>query len=401
MFMKKEKKMLIGPTILAGGLIAISSWGQAASAATETKINLCNKNNEKIYIAIAYEAAAGQALMSRGWWSLDENKCMDLSLPLGTDRLLIHGQSDSKIHQWVGAQELCINALDKFDYNDAETMPCNSGDNVPRGFKEVSVAALTTLAAGGTPKFDFLPAEAVNMGSVVKICNDHNDDAYISLSQKKQADEKVYVSGWYNIKPGTCYETLRVSDATDLLVFAQSSGSKLRWKGDQPLCTDDYSGFDFEDAKAMDCTGNNQRVQLFRNIPMASPGDIEFRLRSEDAHQVRSLVDICNVRSEKAYIALAWPNVDFPGQVVSTGWYNVEPGKCIDEIAVDAIQLMVRVEDADHEAWLEGDFQACVNSEESFEFGNATKMVCSGENLEIRKFDTKLIDPGKVRLELP
>lgn len=395
------KNTLTSSPVILGGIWTMLAMVQNASAATDTKINLCNKNNQTIYISVAYEPEAGSPLMSRGWWSVEANKCSELKFPLGSDKLLLYANSDSGVLQWGGDQKLCLDSTNKFDFTDAATMACTSQGLEARGFKEVSIAALTSLAGGQTPTYDFLTADAVKVGPVVKVCNDSSEDAYLSLAQKKPDTEAVTVNGWYRVAANSCYETLRNPAATELLVFAQSGGSQLRWNGDVALCTDNYDGFTFEEAQSMDCTGANQRMQHFRKVAMTvSSGDFEFHLRAEDARPARTMLDVCNTRDEKIYVATAWENPEFPGQVVSFGWLNIEPSKCFEDLAVEGSSIMLRVENGDHDVLLEGAFKACVDAEEGYEFGNATKMVCSGGNLEMVGFDVKPLGAGDVRIDL-
>ena len=78
----------------------------------------------------------------------------------------------------------------------------------------------------------------------------------------------------------------------------------------------------------------------------------------------------------------------------------MEPGKCSENIPVDGSSIMLRIENDDHEALLEGEFKACVDLENAYEFGNSTKMTCSGESLERVGFSSLPLGAGDVRIDL-
>jgi uncharacterized membrane protein len=387
---------------MVGGFWTALLLSNAAHAASDTKLNLCNEHEQNLYVSVAYEPEAGSPFMARGWWSIPTKECSEISFPLGSDKILLHAVSENGALQWVGDQKLCVNVYDKFDFEDAGAQNCAEEGLETRGFKELSVSALASLEPGETPKYKFLPSDAVKSGSLVKICNDSSEDAYVSFSQKSSATTSTLVDGWFKIQPSKCYETLRRPSANELLLFAQSSSGHMRWKGDVALCTDDYDGFQFTDAQSMTCDGDNQRWQRFRKIDMTSSStDFEYRLRAEDAQPVRSIVKICNTRSEKLYVATAWDNLDFPGQVVSIGWLNLEPNKCSDDLAVNGNSLLLYVDKDDGEAVISGTTQVCVNIEDGFEFGNSTAMNCSGEDLTKLGFASQPISAGAVRIDIP
>ncbi len=394
---------IIPVSTMVGGFWTALLLSNVAHAASDTKVNLCNENEQSLYVSVAYEPEAGSPFMSRGWWSIPAKECSEISFPLGSDKILLHAVSETGALQWVGDQKLCVNVYDKFDFEDAGARNCAEEEGFEtRGFKELSVAALTSLTPGETPKYKFMPSDAVKSGSLVKICNDSSEDAYLSFSQKASAATSTLVDGWFKIEPSKCYETLRRPSANELLVFAQSSSGHMRWKGEVPLCTDDYDGFHFTDAQSMTCDGDNQRWQRFRKIDMTSSStDFEYRLRAEDAQPVRSTVKICNTRDEKLYVATAWDNLDFPGQVVSIGWLNLEPNKCSNDLAVNGDALLLYVDKDDGEAVISGTTQVCVNIEDGFEFGNSTAMNCSGEDLTKLGFASQPISAGAVRIDIP
>jgi len=157
-FFMKLKKITLS-LIMAGSFA--SPWGWQCLAA-ETKINLCNTNTEKIFAAVAYDAATGEKIVSRGWWAIEANACIDLSLPVVDDRLYLFAQSSSQLLNWNGGTSLCLDTTHVFDYQSATDMPCNEPDQAMRAFREVSIAALS--APTGTPKYEFKPADAVRVG---------------------------------------------------------------------------------------------------------------------------------------------------------------------------------------------------------------------------------------------
>lgn len=384
------------------GLLSTIAISMESQAAAETKVNLCNRNSQTIYISVAYEPEAGQPFMARGWWAVKANDCAELKFPLGSDKLLLHANSESGVLQWLGDQKLCVDTANKFDFADAASRACTGDGLETRGFKELSIANLTSLTPGETPKYEFVASDAVKIGSLVKVCNDSGEDTYLSLAQSKPDAAAKIVNGWFKITPDSCFETLRDSTATELLIFAQNTNGALRWNGDVPLCTDNYDGFSFLEAQSMDCTGDNQRMQNFRKISMtASSSDFEYHLRAEDSRPVRSTVDICNTRADEIFVASAWENLEFPGQVVSSGWLNLEPGKCFENLAVNGNALMLHAENDELEVLLDGTFKACVNLEDGFEFGKSTQMECSGEDLEMLGFATMPLAAGHVRIDIP
>jgi uncharacterized membrane protein len=398
----KMKKTIFSTVIFASSAWLSLALGSQALSAEDTKIRLCNNNNQKVFLAFAYENSSNAPLLSRGWWVMGGNQCIELSLPLGSDKLLVHAASESGVLQWTGDQKLCVDTVNKFDFNDAASRPCLSNGLEIRGFKEVSITALSAASPGGIPKIDFDQRDAITLGSIVRVCNDSPDDTYLAFGQRNPGSTPKAVDGWFKISANSCIETLRDEDSTELLVFAQSNKGHKRWSGDAPLCTDNYDGFRFLEAEQMDCTGNNQRMQLFRRVPMtAASSDFEYHLRAEEALLARSNVDLCNTSDENVYVAIAWENPEFPGQVVTQGWISIEQGQCFEDLAVNSSSIMLRVEGEDGVALLEGSFEACIDIEEGFEFGKSTQMVCSGGTLNKRGFATQTLSAGDVRLNIP
>ena len=370
-------------------------------AAPETKIKLCNGSDQKIYLAVAYEPQAGAPLMSRGWWDLGPNSCNDLSLPLGSDRFLLNATSDSHVLQWAGDQKLCINSIDKFDFENASTMACSGSGLELAGFKELSIAALTQEAGGQTPRYEFKPADAVATGSILKICNDSTNDLYLAIGQRNSTEQAFAVGGWFKILANNCREMLRSESADEMYLYADSSDGTLIWKGDLALCTDDHEGFSFDNAKSMGCDGEHQRRELFKRVPMSGTGAFEYHLKPQAAKAVRTVADLCSRARDTIYVATAFENADFPGEVISIGWFTIEPGQCSKDVVVDASTLYLRVEGKGGTVLMEGPFKACVNTTDGFDFGNSTKMVCSGENQKVVGFDALPVAAGKISVQLP
>ena len=381
--------------ILAGSFA--SPWGWQCLAA-ETKINLCNTNTEKIFAAVAYDAETGEKIVSRGWWAIEANACIDLSLPVVDDRLYLFAQSSSQLLNWNGSTSLCLDTTHVFDYQSAADMPCNEPDQAIRAFREVSIAALS--APTGIPKYEFKPTDAVRVGGAIKFCNDTAEKAYLSLSQKKSSNPKFSVDGWFVIEAAKCFEARRDLEAEEVYFYAQGGTGNLRWRGDTPLCTDDLSGYAFDDAGSMDCKGNNQIMQLFHKERLTER-EFEYHLLAADAHEVRSMVDLCNSRTEKSLITIAWERPDFAGDWVSRGWYVLDAGACVKDLAVDSAQLYIHVEDAARATIMEGAMEACIDQNLAFMFSHANNMTCDASNQVKARFAPKPVAPGKVRIDVP
>lgn len=404
-YQEGELLMKIKYTVANLSLFGLCLAGWASSsllyAAPETKIKLCNSSDQKIYLAVAYEPQAGAALTSRGWWDLGPNSCNDLSLPMGSDRILLNATSDSHVLHWTGDQNLCINSTDKFDFENAATMACSGSGLELGGFKELSIAALTQEAGGQTPRYEFKPADAVAIGSILKICNDSTNDLYLAIGQINSTEQAFAVGGWFKILANKCREMLRSESADEIYLYADSADGKLIWKGDLALCTDDHEGFSFDDAKSMGCSGEHQRRELFTRVSMSGTGGFEYRLKPQAAKAVRTVAELCSRARDTIYVATAFENADFPGEIISVGWLTIEPGQCSKEIIVDASTLHLRVEGKDNSVLMEGPFKACVNTTDGFDFGNSTKMTCYGENQKVVGFDSLPVAAGKIRVELP
>ncbi|MFM8313958.1 MAG: DUF1036 domain-containing protein, partial [Deltaproteobacteria bacterium] len=331
--MKRLRTLL--STILTVGFCIASSVGVASNSNADTKIKYCNKNQEKIFLSIGYKTSAEAAIMSRGWWAIEAGKCSELAFPILVDKFYVHAQSSSQIYHWLGETALCVNAVDAYDLENAATVACDQAIQEKRKFKELSVAELVARAGTGMPTYEFNPVEATRVSGGLKFCNDTEEDLYLSYAQRKLGDQKTLVRGWFKTLPGKCFEAARDKEANEVLFYAQNPDAKLKWKGNIPLCTDDYNGYNFEDASKMACDLNNQRAQLFNLQKLPSTGDFEHHFVAQDAHSARSVVEICNSRSEKSIIAIAWKDSDFPGQVISKGWYVVEGGKCMNKQVID------------------------------------------------------------------
>lgn len=378
-----------------------SALSGSPSMAAETSINLCNANTDKIYVAVAYNA--DQKKLARGWWAIEANKCVDLSFPLLDDRLFLFAQSSNQVFNWIGTTPLCTDLTQVFDFPDAENLPCTGANQGFRSFREISVSSLSTGTAGTrVPTFEFKPADAVSVGGRLKFCNDTTDSTYLSLSQKKSGEPKFPIKGWFMIDAGKCFETRRDPDAEEVYFYVQGGAGKLSWRGDTPLCTDDVKGYSFDDAASMDCKGNNQVTQLFRTERLNSDG-FEFRLQVADAHEIRSMVDLCNSRSEKSLMTIAWERPQFSGELMTRGWYVMEAGACVNDLPIDAAEVFIHIEDAGpaRTTILEGPMEACIDQKMAFMFSHATQMACNGENQGKARFAAKSIAPGKVRLDVP
>jgi len=202
------------------------------------------------------------------------------------------------------------------------------------------------------------------------------------------------------IEAAKCFEARRDLEAEEVYFYAQGGTGNLRWRGDTPLCTDDLSGYAFDDAGSMDCKGNNQIMQLFHKERLTER-EFEYHLIAADAHEVRSKVDLCNSRTEKSLITIAWERPDFAGDWITRGWYVLDAGACAKGLAVDSAQLYVRVEDAARAMIVEGAFEACIDQNMAFMFSHATNMTCDAPNQVKARFAPKPVAPGKVRVDVP
>jgi len=380
------------------GLMSISS---ASFGAEGVKVSLCNENDEKIYLAVAYEPEANLPLMSRGWWGVEPQKCSELELAVATDRLLVYANSESGALAWSGGVLLCANTKDKFDFSGAATIACSAGNLKMLGFMELSMRRLIEESSGRVPKYSFGPSTAERQGDLLKICNDTADVVYISYAQGRENNAKLAVAGWFKINPSSCHSAVRDTGSKILYLYGDNQKGDKRWKGETALCTDSYNGFNFDDSSGMDCRGNNQKLQLFKAIGMSVSGDFEYRLKLSDSTQVRSMVQLCNQRSEKITVAIAYDNLDFPGKVVTSGWYDLEGGKCGNAMPIESDQLKVLVENSQGDLIRSGAFNACVDLAVAFEFGDATNMQCEGGDLRVASFDSISIARGEVKVNLP
>jgi len=381
---------------------AFSVWPllePSASASTETKVNFCNKSEEKVFIAVGYKTPEEAGVLARGWWGIEPQKCNELSLPLEDGKIYFHASSSSSILQWLGDTSLCVDTVNAFDLDHADSMACTASDQEHRGFKELSVRNMPVVE--GVSTVDITPGDATRVGGGMKFCNDTDEELYLSLGQKNATASKTTINGWFSIKAGKCYETTRLNDADEVYYFANTSNTDKKWRGDVAFCTDDYDGYSYDDAAHMDCMKNNQKMQLFKKEKIGSDGLFEHHFKSADAHVVRSIVELCNSRSEKNVGVIAWKNPEFPGQLISKGWYNLAGGECIKDLAIDAEEILIYLENSDRTVLIDGPTEACINNSKAFQFSRATEMKCNEADEVKAKFATKVITAGKVRLEVP
>jgi uncharacterized membrane protein len=383
------------------GLIGLTAFTERALGDDAKPIKLCNRADEGVYASVAYEPTAGGPIMARGWWAIEADSCVDLNLPLGSDKLLVHGESFSHAHQWTGDQSLCVDGFNKFDFEDAATRPCESGDLTKRGFKVLSMAELINTAGATTPEFDFKTSDAVTLGDLLRICNDDSQNVYLSLAQKKADDSEFNVGGWFKIGPSKCYETVRLPGADELYIYANTQDDRKNWTGTVPLCTDDDEGYAFAEAASMGCDANNQRQRLFRKISLTGYTNFEYHLRPDDTTSPRSFVELCNKTSEKIYVSIAFKTLDISDQFMSTGWYNLEANSCSKSIPVNAESVFIRAEDENVQPLLEGAFEACVDLENGYEFSKALTMNCTGDSLGMAKFAEKILPEGLSTINIP
>ena len=383
------------------GLSLTSALSTAAFAAPGVKVSFCNENEQKLFLAVAYEAQSGDPLVSRGWWVIDPNKCSDVELPIIGNKLLVYANSENQLMEWRGQTQLCVDRTNKFDFNNASEIACQGEGLAMRSFKELSMRQLTESANGGVPKYAFTPDSATRLGDAVRLCNDSEETIYLSYSQKSSQALALVVAGWFKVMPGKCHETVKAADSDELYLFASNEQGDKRWKGDIPLCTNSYDGYLFTEPASMTCHGNNERRQLFKKIPMNMTGDFEYHLKSIGSETARSMVELCNKGAENIVFVIASANPDFQGEYVSIGWFGVKPGECSKALAIDSDTLHIFVQNIDGEVLRSGSFPACIHSSKAFEFGDATAMSCDGEGEEKRSFDAIKIEPGNVKVQLP
>jgi uncharacterized membrane protein len=380
----------------------VSFFASSASfGASDVKLSLCNETDQKIYAAVAYEPEPGAAVMSRGWWTMNAQTCSDIELPLVTDRILLYASSEGNLKDWQGQVELCVDVNDKFDFNGAQIMECNSGNLAKRNFRELSLRQLSEASGGSHPTYAFKASDATRLSEVVRICNDSSDPVYLAFSQKDSQAATMIVAGWFKILAGGCHETMRSPDSNELYVYASNERGNKRWKGDVPLCTNSYDGFLFTEASSMGCQSNNERRQLFKKVSMNELGDFEYHLKPMLSEASRSTVQLCNQSLSNIVATIASENSDFLGQFITTGWFGIKPGECTAGLPVDSDMLHVYAQDDAGNVLRSGSFSACVHGVKAFEFADATSMACSAEGEEKRSFDTISIEPGDVKIQLP
>jgi uncharacterized membrane protein len=372
-----------------------------ATAAAGVKISFCNENEQKIFLSVAYEAEAGLPLMARGWWPIESKKCSELELPVAGDRLLVYANSDNQVMEWRGGVPICVDTTNKFDFNNAREMPCDGATLARKSFQELSVRQLADSAVGGALRYTFTPDLATRISDALRLCNDTNDTLFLSYSQKSASAVAFAVAGWFKVLPGKCHETMKIAESDELYLFANNERGDKRWKGDVPLCTNSYDGYLFTEAASMTCHGNNERRQLFKKIAMGPAGDFEYHLKSIGSETSRSTVELCNTSATNIVVAIASANIDFPGEIISSGWFGVKSGECSGALAIDSDTLQVFVENNDGDILRSGSFSVCVHSSKAFEFGDATSMACDGDGEEKRSFDAIKIEPGDIKVQLP
>jgi uncharacterized membrane protein len=383
------------------GVVAGLTLSNPALSQEERPIRLCNHNDEGVYVAVAYEPTAGGPLMSRGWWTIESQGCVDLKFPIATDKILLHGESVSHAHQWQGEQSLCVDGVNKFDFVDAATRPCENNGLSKRLFKQLSLAELTASAAGGTPQYSFEATDAVNLGPVLRVCNDTSNDVYLSYAQRKAGNPEFNVGGWFKIAAAKCYEALRLPDTNELLLYANGNDDRQVWIGNVAVCTNHYDGFNYSASETANCDAPNQRRQLFRSISLEGYTDFEYRLRPQDAVSPRSYVSFCNNSTDKMDLAIVYKTLEIPDQIISQGWLTIDAQSCAKPMAINAESVYVYAENEGYEAMVEGTFAACIDWSEGFQFAKSTTMSCTGGTLSLAKFLEKPLQPGFSSVNLP
>ncbi len=398
-----KKKIVFGLALLGVGFYTPLLLAATTDSNIETKINFCNRDEGKIFISVAYKPDENANLMARGWWGIEPNKCSELSFPISGDKILVYAQSFSKIYQWLGETKLCINTVDIYNLENAGTISCNESEQEIRPFKEFSIANLRTATGEEIPKIEFKLSDATKVGGGVKFCNDTSEDIFISSAQKRSSDAKTTVNGWLMAKPGKCFEVDRKEEASEILYFATSSNGSHKWRGNVPLCTNDYDGFNHPDAEIMDCSLNKLKMEYFQKEALPTSGEYGHHFKTNEAYVARSMMDICNSRSEEnsILVAIAWKDAEFSGQVISKGWSTLKGGECVKDLVIDAEEVWLHVENSDGTLLIEGPLEACVNNINAFKFSKATEMACNGPDELKVKFAAKPIAAGKVRMDIP
>lgn len=376
----------------------ISSVGFGAEG---VKLSFCNENEQKIFLAVAYEPQSGQPMLARGWWPIDAKKCSEIELPLIGDKFMVYANSENQVTEWRGGRQLCVDTTNKFDFNNAGEMSCQGGTLERRSFRELSLRELINSASDGMPRYAFTANSSTRIADALRLCNDTSDTLYLSFSQKSSQDTLLAVAGWFKVLSGKCHETVKFSGSDELYVFANNERGDKLWKGDVPLCTNSYDGYLFTEAASMDCHGNNERKQFFKRISMQLTGDFEYRLKLIGSESVRSMVELCNTAATNIVVAIAAENLDFPGEYISSGWFGVKAGACSSALAVSSDTMLVYVENTEDSVLRSGTFPVCVHKSKAFEFSDSTGMMCNGDGEEKRSFDQIKIEPGEIKINLP
>ncbi len=392
--------LVFGPAVTATSAALASS--DLASA--DTALNLCNRHDEKIFVSAAYNETGtpgAPKVFARGWWGIDAGACTKLTFPLVDDRVMLFAQSSSQILNWIGDYSICVDLTHVFEIHDATAVACDGPDQLFRAFKVLTIPNLPAPAPDNVPTFEFKTADATRVGGGLKFCNDTTNPVYLSHAQKKSRDSKFGVDGWYEVQPSKCHEENRDPLADEVWFYAQGGAGTLAWRGDTPLCTDDVKGYHYEDASNMPCTANNQILQMFRKVALDSQ-EFEHHFTVNDAHRVRSVVDICNNRQEKVLVATAWKRPLFPDDVVTRGWYVIEGGKCVTQLPFDAQVVYVHAESEARANLLsgEGQIQACIDHTLAFMFSRGNSMTCGSGGLETAVFVPREVAAGQTRIDI-
>ena len=112
-------------------MLGISGPGQAQFGGGEKKdlfkLQLCNKFTAAVRVSLIHRTAPGEnRFVVRGWFGIEQDKCVEGDLPHGPFAIFVY--SDSAQKAWGGNLRACVNPGANFETILAPNSRCKQGE---------------------------------------------------------------------------------------------------------------------------------------------------------------------------------------------------------------------------------------------------------------------------------
>lgn len=242
------------------------TFREAAANRIGYTLNVCNRSEESINLALGVEAADGT--YSDGWYSLERNKCRVFEETGKFEFAYINANSSGNLVEWTGPTPLCVSWNKPFYFANTATSSCNDGDSKLRGFIKIPLTS-------GSGSYNFVTADAVKNSVGINLCNNTDFDIYAAyVAQDSIPANGLTANGWSHIRPNECVLAGAVP-AGPVYLYAEDDDGFEVWDGnDLQACLNEYNAFMIPAADTVACTNPGQSRRGFRRWDVSAGANV-------------------------------------------------------------------------------------------------------------------------------